>query len=152
MLIDQKHYVIEHVDPVEYYKSRFPRWNPRVKSNVTCVFHKKDSTPSLSINLKNGGARCFASSCQASIGNIVHFESRLRKIDEDVAARNLYAEFIRPIVSVATLQQSLLLRQLCLIRVLTRMCMCWSWIIKPSPISKPSEIRLARIFERPSLH
>jgi hypothetical protein len=105
MLIDQKHYVIEHVDPVEYYKSRFPRWNPRVKSNVTCVFHKKDSTPSLSINLKNGGARCFASSCQASIGNIVHFESRLRKIDEDVAARNLYAEFIRPIVSVATLQQ-----------------------------------------------
>jgi hypothetical protein len=105
MLIDQKHYVIEHVDPIEYYKSRFPRWNPRVKSNVTCVFHKKDSSPSLSINLRNGGARCFASSCLASIGNIVHFESRLRKVDEDVAARNLYAEFIRPIVSVATLQQ-----------------------------------------------
>lgn len=112
MLIDQKHYVIEKIDTTEYYKSRFPRWNPRVKSNVTCCFHKGDKKPSLSINLRNGGAKCFASSCGASIGNIVHFEASLiaghpknvTKDHENDAARNLYAEFIRPIVPVATLQ------------------------------------------------
>lgn len=105
MLIDQKHYVIEKVDAAEYYKARFPKWNPRVRSNVQCVFHKGDKKPSLSINLKNGGARCFASSCGKSIGNIVHFESVYRRITEEDAARNLYSEFIRPIVPVATLQQ-----------------------------------------------
>jgi hypothetical protein len=104
MLTDQKSYVIEKVDPTVYYQSRFPRWNPRVRSNVLCVFHKGDKKPSLSINLRNGGAKCFASSCGKSIGNIVHFEAQLRKIDEADAARNLYAEFIRPIVPVATLQ------------------------------------------------
>jgi hypothetical protein len=114
MLSDLKHYIIEHVDATEYYKSRFPRWNPRVKSNISCVFHRKDSSPSLSINLKNGGARCFAASCGASVGNIVHFESAFRnniqpkKVtpeQEQDAARALYGEFVRPIVSVATLQQ-----------------------------------------------
>ena len=105
MLSDIKSYVIEKIDATEYYKCRFPRWNPRVRSNVSCVFHRGDKKPSLSINLKNGGARCFASSCAKSIGNIVHFESQLREINEADAARNLYAEFIRPIVPVATLQQ-----------------------------------------------
>jgi hypothetical protein len=105
MLIDQKSYVIEKVDATAYYQSRFPKWNPRVKANVVCVFHKGDKKPSLSINLRNGGARCFASSCGKSIGNIVHFEAQYRGIDEETAARNLYSEFIRPIVPVATLQQ-----------------------------------------------
>lgn len=103
-MLDRKSYVIEKVEAAIYYKSRFPRWNPRVKTNVACVFHKGDKNPSLSINLRNGGARCFASSCSVSIGNIVHFEAKLKGISEDEAARNLYAEFIRPIVPVATLQ------------------------------------------------
>ena len=97
-MLDIKQYVLERVEPKIYYKARFTRWNPKVRTNVTCVFHTGDKKPSLSINLRNGGARCFASSCGASIGNIVHFESRLRKISEEEAAKNLYHEFVRPIV------------------------------------------------------
>jgi len=113
MLTDLKHHVIANVDSTAYYQSRFPRWNPRVRSNVECVFHKGDKKPSLSINLKNGGAKCFGASCTASIGNIVHFEAALHapKWDkvtaelEHQAARDLYSEFLRPLVPVATLQQ-----------------------------------------------
>ena len=95
-----KSYVLEKVSSTDYYKARFGRaFNPRVKANVTCVFHTGDESPSLSINLNNGGARCFASSCGKSIGNIVHFEAEWKGIDEETAARNLYHEFIRPIVS-----------------------------------------------------
>lgn len=57
-----------------------------------------DSKPSLSINLRNGGAKCFAASCGKSIGNIVHFEAEKLHIPEPEAARRLYDEFIRPIV------------------------------------------------------
>jgi hypothetical protein len=101
MLPSLKSYVIEKVDATAYYKSRFPRWNPSVRTNVICCFHKKDRSPSLSINLRNGGAKCFASSCGKSIGNIVHFESQLKGISEQQAAEDLYAEFIRPVVSVS---------------------------------------------------
>ena len=104
MFLDLKQYVIEKIESELYYASRFPRWNSRVKTNVACCFHSGDKKPSLSINLRNGGARCFASSCGVSIGNIVHFESTLKKISEQEAATNLYSEFIRPIVPIATLQ------------------------------------------------
>jgi len=95
---DIKGYILENVNSTDYYKSRFPRYNPKVKTNVTCCFHPGDNSPSLSINLRNGGARCFASSCNKSIGNIVHFESAKNKISEEEASHRLYGEFIRPIV------------------------------------------------------
>ncbi len=94
-----KDYVIEQVPSEDYYRWRFPRWNPRVRSNVTCVFHKNDRKPSLSINLRNGGAKCFAASCHKSIGNIVHFESQAAHITEEEAAQRIYSHFIRPIVA-----------------------------------------------------
>lgn len=94
-----KTYVIEHVDPAHYYKARFGHeFNPKVRANVKCVFHT-DRKPSLAINLKNGGAKCFATSCNESIGNIVHFESKAGKISEEKAAARLYSEFVRPTVS-----------------------------------------------------
>lgn len=105
-----KSYVLENVNSTDYYQKRFGRaFNPKVKANVRCVFHDGDDSPSLSINLNNGGAKCFASSCGPrgggmSIGNIVHFESEWKKIPEETAARNLYAEFIRPLVSTKTVQ------------------------------------------------
>ena len=99
MTDDLKNYVIEHVSSETYYKTRFgAEWNPKVKTNVRCVFHS-DRKPSLAINLDNGGARCFASSCGKRIGNIVHFESAAGKISEAEASLRLYEEFIRPIVS-----------------------------------------------------
>lgn len=103
LLEDIKSYVIEKIQPTDYYKSRFPQWNERTKTNINCCFHR-DKKPSLAINLRNGGAKCFASSCGKSIGNIVHFESLFKKISEEDAARSLYSEFIRPIVPIATLQ------------------------------------------------
>lgn len=109
MFTDLKSYVINKIAPESYYKSRFPEWNERARTNVSCCFHK-DKKPSLSINLRNGGAKCFAASCPSNnssgkgIGNIVHFESKLRGITEDDAAQRLYAEFIRPLVPARTLQ------------------------------------------------
>lgn len=102
---DYKSYVIEKVSSEDFYKARFGRaFNPKVKTNVSCVFHN-DDTPSLSINLDNGGAKCFASSCGKSIGNIVHFESEACNISEEIAARRLYQEFVRPIVSSLTIKK-----------------------------------------------
>ena len=96
---DLKTYVLEHVSPEAYYKARFGHeFNPKVRSNVKCVFHT-DRKPSLAINLQNGGAKCFAASCGQSIGNIVHFESVAGKISEADASSRLYSEFIRPTVS-----------------------------------------------------
>lgn len=102
---DLKSYVIEKVKPDEYYRSRFSNYNPRTKINVTCCFHPHDSKPSLSINLRGGGARCFAASCGKSIGNIVHFEAEKLRIPEEEAARRLYDEFIRPIVPASLLEE-----------------------------------------------
>lgn len=109
MFADLRSYVIEKVSSEQYYKARFPRWNERTKTNISCCFHS-DKKPSLSINLRNGGAKCFASSCPSNnssgkgIGNIVHFESKLKNLTEEDAARAIYHEFIRPLVPVATLQ------------------------------------------------
>lgn len=94
-----KQFVLENVDPATYYEKRFPEWNRAIIANVKCCFHE-DSTPSLAINLRNGGAHCHASSCNASIANIVHFESRRLDVSEKRAARKLYREFIRPVVSL----------------------------------------------------
>jgi hypothetical protein len=100
-----KDFVIERVLPEDYYKSIFPKWNPKVKTNVSCCFHKNDRKPSLSINLRNGGARCFAASCSKSIGNIVHFQATLTSTSEEEAAAFIYDQFIRPIVSVSVVDQ-----------------------------------------------
>lgn len=94
-----KSYLIDRIPPEKYYESRFPRWNPHVRGNVLCPFHE-DNKPSLSVALKNGGARCHASSCpNPRFGNIVHFEAELRGITERRAMRRLYREFIRKVVS-----------------------------------------------------
>ncbi len=106
--MDLKQYVINTVDADTYYAKRFPKWNARSRENVHCAFHN-DNKPSLSIGLKNGGARCHA--CDKSLGNIVHFESQACDITETEAATQIYAEFIRPIIpakTVATMQNSLL--------------------------------------------
>lgn len=91
-------YVKAHVNPDEYYKKRFPKWDTRSRPNVNCPWHD-DSKPSLSIGLRNGGARCHTIGCEERLGSIVHFESKLKKIPESLAARRLYAEFVRPVIS-----------------------------------------------------
>lgn len=102
--MDLKTYVLENVPSETYYTARFKGWN---KSNVLCPWHE-DTKPSLSVNLKNGGAKCHA--CPASIGNIVHFEAKANEISEPDAAITLYREFIRPIIDpeeIAKLQKNL---------------------------------------------
>lgn len=93
-----KDYVLRKIDPDTYYEARFRSWNSKVRGNVCCVFHA-DKSPSLALSLKNGGAKCHASSCGKSIGNIVHFESERLKLPEKVVVKRLYTEFIRPIIS-----------------------------------------------------
>jgi hypothetical protein len=92
-----KAYVIQHIPPESYYARRFPNWDSRTRPNVLCVFHP-DTKPSLSLNLDGGGARCHASGCGKSVGNIVHFESARLAISENDAAKNLFSEFIKPVV------------------------------------------------------
>lgn len=127
-----KQYVIEHIPPETYYQKRFPEWNPQYKNNVRCRFHD-DNAPSLSLCLKNGGARCHAARCQRSFGNIVHFESTLKGINESITARRLYAEFIRPVISkkvVAKYCDSLVFHSIYLLRIRKEMGLSIRWIRK----------------------
>ncbi len=106
-LMDIKTFVLGNVTADAYYPTRFRDWNPRSRPNVSCPWHE-DSKPSLSLGLNNGGARCHA--CDKRLGNIVHFESQLKSVDEVTAAASLYAEFIRATISptvLAGLQKSL---------------------------------------------
>lgn len=98
-----KQFIIEKVDPTEYYAKRFPKWDKRSRENVTCPFHEDGARPNLAVALRNGGARCHSSRCAKSIGNIIHFESELYGLREAVVCRRLYTEFIRPIVGRKTL-------------------------------------------------
>lgn len=102
--MDLKTYIKLTVDADKYYATRFPQWNPRTRGNVICCFHE-DTSPSLALSLNNGGAKCHAASCASSFGNIVHFEATKKSISEEDAAKNLYSEFIRPIVDSATVQK-----------------------------------------------
>ena len=95
--MDLKSYVQSIVDPVAYYTAVFPAWNSASHPNVPCPFHD-DHSPSLAVGLNGGGAKCHAASCGVSIGNIVHFESRLRGVSEDAAAETIYDRFVRPVV------------------------------------------------------
>lgn len=94
-----KQFVLENVKPEDYYEKRFPEWTRHVIANVKCCFHE-DSKPSLAVNLRGGGARCHASTCGVSIGNIIHFESRRLGVSEKQAAKKLYREFIRKTISL----------------------------------------------------
>ncbi len=95
-----KDLVLASVDPVAYYKTRFPKWDAR--SNVVCCFHS-DSSPSLALNLSGGGARCHASSCGQRFGNIVHFEAKLTNASETLAAKRLYMEFVQKTLPISKL-------------------------------------------------
>lgn len=100
-----KDFVIQHADPALYYASRFPSWNKQYHPNVKCPFHD-DEKASLSVGLRNGGAHCHGASCdRKSHGNIVHFESNLKQIPEKEAARQLYREFVRKVISRKVVKQ-----------------------------------------------
>jgi hypothetical protein len=88
-----KETVILQVDPVGYYKSRFPDWN--TTSNILCPWHD-ENTGSLKLHSKGGGAQCYG--CGKSIGNVVHFEAEMFQISEDAATLKLYKEFVTKVV------------------------------------------------------
>lgn len=95
-----KQFVISNVNPDEYYTKRFAGWNPHTRELVKCPFHDDGSRPNLSISLKNGGARCHSSRCRNNrFGNIVHFEAELTRQRESITARNIFREFVRPLVA-----------------------------------------------------
>lgn len=95
--MDLKSYVISAVDPAAYYSALFPNWTPTVRPNVPCPFHD-DHDPSLAVGLGGGGARCHAAGCGASLGNVVHFESRRTGVSELDAAAVLYGQYVRNVV------------------------------------------------------
>ena len=97
MDLDLASYVRNAIDPVAVYSAIFPAWSSTTRPNVTCPFHD-DRTASLSVALHGGGAKCHASSCGRSFGNVVHFESARLGIDEPTAAAQLYDQFVRPVV------------------------------------------------------
>lgn len=99
-----KQFVLANVKPEDYYEARFPEWKRQVVANVRCCFHE-DRQPSLALNLRGGGAKCHASTCAVSIGNIVHFESRKKGISEKRAARILYREFVRKTIPLKTVAE-----------------------------------------------
>ena len=103
MSLDLKAYVLSTVQPNDYYHALYPDWSPVSRPNVSCPFHD-DATPSLSIGLSGGGAKCHAAGCGIPIGNIVHFESRRNGITEVEAAAAIYDRHIRPVVPSPVLE------------------------------------------------
>lgn len=94
-----KEYVIANLKSDEYYAKRFLKWTPTTRPLVACPFHADGARPNLSVGLRNGGARCHSAGCQKRIGNVVHFEAEMCGIKESMAAKRLYREFIRKVVS-----------------------------------------------------
>lgn len=128
-----KSFVLEHVNPDEYYAARFPQWNARSRELVSCCFHSDGSTPNLSVGLRNGGAHCHSGRCGKRLGNIVHFESERRSISEKLATRYLYNEFVRPIISkktVANFRENLFCEPSYLIAIRKQMGLTSKWIRK----------------------
>lgn len=104
--MDLKQFLISTIPSERYYQKRYPSWNTTARPNQHCPWHD-DTKPSLSVGLSGGGARCHA--CDKSLGNIVHFEAQLRDCSDEQASRDLYSEFVRPIVDesiLASLQSS----------------------------------------------
>lgn len=131
--VSLKQFVIANVNPDQFYATRFPEWNPHVRGLVPCPFHDDGAHPNLSVGLRNGGAKCHSASCAASIGNIVHFESERSAIRDSIAARRLYREFIRPVVSrkqLAEYRESLLVSSDYLLKVKREMGLSLKWIRK----------------------
>ncbi len=125
-----KQYVLDNIPPETYYAKRFPQWNPKYKNNIRCPFHD-DNSPSLSLALKNGGARCHAATCGVRFGNIVHFESELKRIPERITVRRLYAEFIRPVIDpriVSRFNDALKTNPLYILRIKKEMGLSGTWI------------------------
>lgn len=126
-----KEFVISNVNPDEYYAKRYPKWNPRVRPLVTCPFHDDGAKPNLNVGLRNGGARCHSSQCRASLGNIVHFESRLQGIREGLAAKRLYREFYRKVIPKKTLlhfREELSTRPEYLLKIRRELGLSFKWV------------------------
>lgn len=100
-----KEYVLQTLSPEIYYQKRFPTWNSHSRPNVLCPFHEDGGNPNLSICLANGGARCHSSKCSESVGNIVHFESKVQSISELEAAKRLYKEFLQKTIPLSEIKQ-----------------------------------------------
>lgn len=96
--MDLKSFLIANVKSDEYYQRKFPEWNPRARPNVVCPFHE-DRKASFAVSLKGGGAKCHASGCSLSFGNIIHFEAESTGASERLASRNIYSQFIHKIVA-----------------------------------------------------
>lgn len=96
-------WILENIDPQEYYKLTFPEWSGDHNINIECPFkdkHEKgtDNTPSFSVNIRGAGG-CYCFGCDTKIGSVVHAEKLLGKLKTDEeAAISIYSKYIHPIV------------------------------------------------------
>lgn len=76
--------------PLDYFQKEFPNLRAnREWTLVRCVFHQPDKNPSLSINLRHGGFRCFA--CNVKGQGIVAFHRLKHGLSFQEALRELEA-------------------------------------------------------------
>lgn len=90
-----KEYLIQNVNPEEYFKWLFPDWEPG--KNIVCPFHG-DMHPSLNIN-EDGKSHCFSPECNFSSTNIVTFHQKYFEVSMIKALKDIYIQFIEPVIS-----------------------------------------------------
>lgn len=102
-----KNYIIQHVDPVEFYKSFFPEWTGNPTDNVKCPFHKdgQENTPSLSLDPETGKAFCHACNWKASsIVGFYHDRTKTKKTKFSNSCIDMYSEYCEPIIPESTIK------------------------------------------------
>lgn len=84
-----KEKLLEQLDIRDFYHKLLPPFSDSGREWITtrCVFHS-DRSPSLSVNLKNGGFVCHAGSC-GKRGDLFAFFMELRGVDFRTALENI---------------------------------------------------------------
>ena len=92
-------YIINNVDPKEYYRSIFPDavWGSSNEARVFSPF-VKEKVPSFSINGETGAWYSFCHSDQRGGKSIVSFHTELRQVTTNEAARQIFHQFVHPTI------------------------------------------------------
>lgn len=91
-------FIRARVDPRAYYESVFPRinWPGTSEGRAMCCFHEDKSTPSLSLNPREGKWYCHG--CGSGGNSIISFHAKLHGVTKQEACVDLFHKYVHPVI------------------------------------------------------